>query len=190
MAVRVLLVGLASALLASPARAQVADALAGVRQLYLAGVRDEAAVPRGLRAIEDLRARGEAPPGSTLDVLLDAYRGAITTLRAKHGVWPPARLRHLRDGLALLDGAVVARPDNAEIRYLRLLSCYFLPGILGRSASVREDFDALARLLPSAGDTFAPEVYAAMLRFVLENGGLDAGERHRLQTVLGAVGDE
>jgi thiamine biosynthesis lipoprotein len=35
-----------------------------VRQLYLAGVRDEAAVPRGLRAIEELRASVDAPPGS------------------------------------------------------------------------------------------------------------------------------
>jgi hypothetical protein len=190
MSASVLLAGLACALLPAGAGAQAADPLDGVRRLYLEGVRDEAAVPLGLREIEELRTRGEAPPGSTTEVVLSAYRGAITTLRAKHGFWPPARLRHMRQGLTLLDGAVAARPDVAEIRYLRLLSCYFLPGVLGRGGSVREDFAALARLLPAARDDFPQELYAAMVRFVLENGEPGDEERRQLRAVLDDLGDE
>jgi len=166
------------------------DSLVRVRQLYLEAVREESAIPRGLQAVEELRAVGETPVGSAGDAVLSAYRGAFITLRAKHGFWPPARLRHLREGLAMLDGAVAAHPDHPEIRYLRLLSCYFLPGILGRAESVREDFVALAKLLPMAADVYPPELYRTMVRFVLENGGLEPRQRGPLEATLALVADE
>lgn len=181
------LAALLPVILASSAVGQVPDSLLRVRQLYLEAVRDESAIPRGMRAIEEVRAAGEAPGGSSEDALLSAYRGALVTLRAKHGLWPPARLRHLREGLAILDRSVAARPDHPEIRYLRLLSCYFLPGILGRGETVREDFDALATLLPAARDAYPPELYGTMVRFVLENGGLEAGRRRPLEAALAAA---
>lgn len=165
------------------------DSLSRVRQLYLEAVSDESAISRGMEAIEQIRAVGEFRSGTSATAVLSAYRGAFITLRAKHGFWPPARLRHLNEGLAVLDRAVAAQPDQPEIRYLRLLSCYFLPGILGRGDSVREDFDALARLLPTAPAAFPPGLYATMLEFVLENGGLKAYQRVPLEDALASAGD-
>lgn len=144
-----------------------------VRQLYLESVEREGAIAEGLRALES-----EAP-----SPLADAYRGALITLRAKHARWPVARVRHLRAGLPLLDGAVRARPDQAEIRFLRLLSCFYLPGVLGRGGSVREDLAALARLLPGAGATFGP-LYPAAVRFVVEHGTLTEAQRAALLQAL------
>lgn len=178
-----------SAVLASPVEGQTPESVGRVRQLYLEAVEEASAIPRGLLLIEELRAAGAAPPGGTDDAVLAAYHGAFVTLRAKHGFWPPDRLRHLRDGLEIMDDAVTARPDHPEIRYLRLLSCYFLPGILGRGDSVREDFEALAGLLPSAGADFPPELYGAMVRFVLDNGRLEAHQRAPLEAALASVGD-
>jgi hypothetical protein len=165
------------------------DSLIPIRALYLEAVEDEAAIARGFEAIERAREVWEAAEGSEADAVLSAYRGALVTLRAKHGVWPPSRLSHLREGLRMLDAAVASHPDQAEIRYLRLLSCYFLPGILGRSGSVREDFDALARLLPGARASFPPELYDTMVRFVLERGEVDAQAQGELQEALGVAGD-
>lgn len=179
-----LLPALLFALVPSPAEAETPDSLEAVRELYFAAVQEESAIPRGLQAILELRASGAAPTGGTTDVVLSAYQGALITLRAKHGFWPPDRLRHLREGLGILDQAVAARPEHPEIRYLRLLSCYFLPGILGRGGSVREDFGALARLLPSARDAFAPDLYRMMVAFVLEHGALEAPELERLQDAV------
>lgn len=169
----------------SPVAAQD-DGLGRVRAAYLAAVQEEAAIARGLGEIEALRASVAYPPGGARDALLAAYRGALVTLRAKHGTWPPARLRDLRGGLAVLDSVVAAHPDHAEVRYLRLMSCYYLPGILGRNGSVREDFAALARLLPSARDRYPPDLYAAVVTFVLENGRPGEAERARLEAALGA----
>lgn len=182
---------LAGLLLAAPradAMDQPADSLSVVRELYLAAVQDESAIPKGLRAIQLMRAGGAAPPGSATSGLLSAYQGALITLRAKHGAWPPSRLRHVREGLAVLDRAVRLHPDRTEIRYLRLLSCYHLPGALGRADSVQEDFAALARLLPHDRDASPHHVYTTMLRFTLENGGLPARQRQRLAKALADAG--
>lgn len=160
------------------------DPVDSIRRHYLDAVEDPRAIDRGLRAIEEVHDRGEAPPGSVREGVLTAYRGALVTLRAKHGHWPPARLRHLNEGLAILDAMAAAHPEHAEIRYLRLMSCYYLPGILGRGWSVREDFAALARLLPAARDRHPPGLYRAIAGFVLANGELGATDRIALEATL------
>jgi hypothetical protein len=180
---RALVAGLALHLAAPAAGAAQEAGLDGVRETYLAAVSDPAAIQRGLDRIEALR----PPPGGGDEALLAAYRGALVTLRAKHGSWPPARLGHLREGLAVLDSVVAAHPDHAEVRYLRLMSCYYLPGILGRKGSVRDDFAALARLLPAARGRYPADAYAAVVRFVLENGRPGQAERARLEAALGAA---
>lgn len=153
----------------------------GVRQLYLQAVQSERAIPRGLAEVERLRARTrDAHALATLT----AYTGALTVLRAKHGLWPPDRLRHTRNGLAVLDRVIAAHPEHAEARYLRLMSCYYLPRILGRGWSVREDFAALARLLPSVRGDYPPDLYQAIVRFVIQNGQPSPEQRAALQAAL------
>ena len=162
--------------------------LAPLRSLYLNSVSDARAIARGLDEVERIRAEARVHPGTPLDATLTAYRGALITLRAKHAFWPTAKLRHLNQGLAVLDGVVRAHPDHAEARYLRLMSCYYLPGVLGRGRSVRDDFAALGRLLPGVRHQYPPELYGAIARFVVENGRLPAEQKSALQASL-ALGD-
>jgi hypothetical protein len=152
-----------------------------VRHLYLNAVESERAIPRGMAEVDRQRvgARGN------VDATLAAYRGAFTLLRAKHGSWPPDRLRHTRQGLAVLDSVIAEHPDHAEARYLRLMSCYYLPRILGRGWSVRDDFAALSRLLPSVREQYPPELYRAIVDFVLKNGQPSSAQRAALQASLG-----
>jgi len=163
--------------------------LTGLRDLYLRSVREAAAIREGLGEIERLRASARVREGTEVDATLDAYRGALITLRAKHAAWPPDKLRHLNRGLAVLDATVRAHPDHAEARYLRLMSCYYLPGILGRGRSVRDDFAALARLLPGVRDQYPRELYGAIARFVVDRGRLPADDVRALQATL-ARGDD
>jgi hypothetical protein len=170
-------------LLAAPLRASSDADLGPLRQGYLAAVSDARAIPRALEEIERIRGGGVAA-GSELDATLTAYRGALVTLQAKHAAWPPRKLRYMREGLALLDGAVAAAPDAAEARYLRLMSCYYLPSFFGRRGSVREDFAALARLLPQVRARYPAELYGAIARFVVEHGRLDPERRRALEATL------
>ncbi len=153
-----------------------------VRHLYMDAVESGRAIPRGIAEVDRQRAAGR---GGNVDATLAAYRGAFTLLRAKHGTWPPDRLRHTRDGLAVLDSVITEHPDHAEARYLRLMSCYYLPRILGRGWSVRDDFAALSRLLPSVREQYPPELYQAIVDFVLKNGQPTSAQRAALQASLG-----
>ena len=173
--------------LAGEAHAQGGDRLEGVRALYLAAVEDGRAVDRGYAEVARVRAAAPAP--AALGATLAAYEGALETLRAKHAAWPPNKLRHLRAGFATLDSVVAAHPVHVEARYLRLMSGYYLPSVFGRSRVVREDFAALARLLPSARADYPAELYRVVGRFVLEKGKLSAPERAPLEATL-EPGDE
>lgn len=160
------------------------DPLEELRALYLEAVESESAIRGGFEEIALLRASPGAEENRRMAGVLQAYEGALTTLKAKHGFWPPDRLRHLRKGLAILDAAVEEHPGVAEIRYLRLMSCFYLPGILGRGDSVLADFSALAELLPDAEGEYPPRLYGAIVSFVLENGTLTDGQRRALNATL------
>ncbi len=167
--------------------AQIPDALEPIRHIYLEAVTHAPAIDRGLEVITALEPEAGSDQGAAL---ISAYRGALITLRAKHGSWPPTRLRHMLEGLAHLDAAVTAFPDHPEIRYLRLMSCFYLPGILGRNWSVREDFGALPALLPQVRDDYPSDLFVAITSFVLENGAITASDRQRLEAALAASADE
>jgi hypothetical protein len=158
-----------------------------VRHLYYEAVQSEGAIRRGLAEVERQRAHAR---DENARATLTAYVGAFTLLRAKHGAWPPDRLRHTRRGLATLDSLIAAHPAHAEARYLRLMSCYYLPRILGRGWSVREDFAHLARLLPGVRGQYPPELYRAIVQFVLQNGHPSPEQRAALEASLHAsLGD-
>jgi len=162
--------------------------LTALREMYLRSVAESRAIHEGLAEIERLRATGGVRRGSEVDATLTAYRGALITLRAKHAFWPVQKLQYLNQGLAVLDATVGAHPEHAEARYLRLMSCYYLPGVLGRGRTVRDDFGALARLLPGVRRQYPAELYGAIARFVVERGRLPADQVRALEATL-AQGD-
>lgn len=157
------------------------SALRRLGALYLVGVQEKRAVEAGLRAIDSLPPDPEAAD----DAMALAYRGAFTVLRGKHAFWPHDKLRHVRHGLDLLDRAVASLPASARIRYLRLMSGYYLPGLFGRGDEVRADFAALADVLPAAAPDFTPRLHREIVQFVLENGRLEAPVSDALRRSIG-----
>lgn len=166
--------GLASAAVVSPASA--CPSLSDVRGGFIEAVDDE-------DALKTTRAAIDACDGD----VYRAYDGALIALKGKHAFWPPSKLKYVRRGLDVLDDQVQDHPDNVEIRYLRLLTCYHLPGILGRAPSVAEDFDALALLLPDVAEDYPRELYAEMIRFVLHRGEPSAASHEALTSALDRV---
>jgi hypothetical protein len=94
--------------------------------------------------------------------VVQAYRGSLKSLDARHGFWPTRRIRDLREGFQLLDQQVAATPNQVEVRYLRLMSAAFLPALFGRGDSVREDLEVLARTLPGAAGTLPERTWTLM----------------------------
>ena len=157
------------------ARSNHSSWLQRLRSGYLDAVDNPEALEATLDAIE--RRAGSDP-------LTEGYRSALIVLEAKHARWPLQKWRYLQEGLGGLDALVEEHPQDVEIRYLRLLSCYFLPGFLGRGWSVDEDFAALAHALPHARGDFPTDLFHQMVGFVLESGDLDPAARDRLEAAL------
>jgi hypothetical protein len=167
---------------------QPRDLAAHIRRLdilYLLGVEDEDYVEAGFESLDDLETRfaGELRAADQVD-RITALRGALTTLRAKHSFWPHHKLGHVERGMALLDDAVAGKPDSAPVRYLRLMSGFYLPGILGRKDEVEADFQALVELLPDARADFPPDLYPVIVDFVLHNAALSDEQRIALERLL------
>lgn len=159
-----------------------------LRVLYFLAIEDETwlrAAESAARAFGERAEAGAAEAGAAVAVTAEAYLGALETLRAKHAFWPLRKLRHLDDGLATLAAAIARDPQHVEARYLRLMSCYWLPGFLGRSGLVREDFAALAPLLAAGPGHLPVDLWANTVRFVIERAPeLAPGSRRDLTAAL------
>src|SRR5690606_31613138 len=86
------------------------DPLAELRGLYYAAVQEEHAIDKALAEVERRRDGFGKKVPTRLAATVTAYEGAVVTLKAKHGFWPTARLRHLNDGLAILDAVIAEDP--------------------------------------------------------------------------------
>jgi phytoene synthase len=172
----------------APALAEVPDAawdraIRSVGTLWVEAVERESAVATGLEAVASLRSRFD-PLSPDRDRLLRAYRGSFLALRAKHGGGPRQRLRDLRGGFELMDAAVAESPESPELRYVRLMSGFYLPAFFGRREEVGNDMEALIRVLPRSRSAFPRALYPEVVEFVLEHGDPADADRRRLKALL------
>ncbi len=71
------------------------------------------------------------------------YLGSAYTLRSRDLSFGPGKLATLKQGLAMMDAAVTAAPDNPRVRLVRALTTDSLPFFLGRKQSTAADFEWL-----------------------------------------------
>lgn len=146
-----------------------------LRLLYFLSVAEERYMVLAEGEIAWLREAGAPEP------VLRAFAGALEVVRGKHAFWPHDKVGHVRGGLAVLDEAIRRAPESRDVRYLRLLSCFYLPFFFGRGDTVDEDLGALAGLLTRGPGSLSPGSYVAVADFVLLHAELTDGERDALR---------
>ncbi len=106
-------------------------------------------------AVEQCIAKLEAVlKGQPANQLARVYLGSTYTLRSRDLGFGPKKLQALKHGLAVMDEAVAAAPDDPKVRLARALTTSSLPGIFGRAASSRSDFDRLAQMAEATPGRF------------------------------------
>lgn len=75
----------------------------------------------------------------TEDAIKIAYLGAFQTIWAKHVVNPISKLSTFKKGKRNIEEAVKSKPDNVEIRFVRLSVQVNCPSFLGYSGKIDED---------------------------------------------------
>ena len=122
---------------------------------YFLSVARRDAEKDALRAQEGL---SEAfPEGSAQKRTVAAIGGALEVIRGRNSRWPPNKLEHVRKGLEILDTLVREHPEALEVRYLRLVSCFYLPFFFDREESVKADMTALISGLHEEALAFPPD---------------------------------
>ncbi|MEP6955375.1 MAG: hypothetical protein ABI883_01005 [Chthoniobacterales bacterium] len=96
-----------------------------------------------MQCIEKLEAALRLEPANQL---ARVYLGSAYTLRSRDLGFGPQKLKTLNQGVALMDQAVAAAPNDGKLRLARALTVQSLPFFLGRAASARKDFAALAEM--------------------------------------------
>lgn len=146
-----------------------------VRDRYLASAEDKSMINAADSALDAL------PDEIRESITGRAYAGALEVMRAKHAFWPVRKLKYVKRGLRVLDELVTERPRNAEVRYLRLISCYYLPGLFNRGESVAADFAVLSEVVTDLSGILDDDLYLDLLVFLIEKGELDQIAIHRLE---------
>lgn len=129
--------------------------------------------PNEQKEIQDLYRRGLAGDKEAVTQCIDkleaalatqpnnqaarVYLGSSYTLRSRDLGFGPRKLQALRRGLALMDEAVAAAPNEYKIRLVRALTTSSLPAFLGQRTNSRKDFEWLAQLAQKNPERFEPE---------------------------------
>jgi hypothetical protein len=94
-----------------------------------------------------------------------AYVGSLRLLESREATLPWNKGSLAKEGIALLDRAVKAAPDDLELRHVRGVSTLPLPGFFGVSERAAEDIRFVAERAQDAvaAGTLAPDVGAAAL---------------------------
>lgn len=109
-----------------------------IAALYARGLAgDEKAVVSCITALEARLARQPS------DQLARVYLGSAYTLRSRDLPFGLTKLRALRHGIALLDEAAVAAPENGKVQLLRAVTYEAFPALLGRARIARKALDDL-----------------------------------------------
>ncbi len=132
-----------------------------------------AAAPNEQKEIQELYRRGLAGDKDAVNQCIEkldaalavapqnqlarVYLGSAYTLRSRDLGLGPRKLQALRHGVALMDEAVAAAPNEYKIRLVRALTTNSLPAFLGYREESRKDFEWLAKMTQENPAPFTSE---------------------------------
>ncbi len=97
------------------------------------------------------------------------YIGALIALKGKFAFFPIKKLKFVNKGLKIMDEGVALNPYNIEARYIRGMTCYYLPFFFNRKETVKQDFTTIAQLLDSTYNLYDSQIIVNVINFMLDN---------------------
>ena len=144
-----------------------------IADLYARGLAgDKQAVIDCIAALETKRA---TQPN---DQLACVYLGSAWTLRSRDLPIGPGKLSALRKGIAMMDEAANAAPNDIRVLLLRAVTSEAFPAILGRRKIARQELEALLAVMEKDPDKLEP-ADRQLLYFNAGEAAKRAGEKGR-----------
>ncbi len=112
------------------------------------------------------------------------YIGALTALKGKHSKLPWSKMKWVKRGLPIMDQAVEMAPREVEVRFIRGMTCFYLPSFFERKNQAIEDFNVIINALPDASIDTNLGVLKNALEFIRENVALSVEEKQKVDSLL------
>lgn len=109
--------------------------------------------------------------------VLVAYKGAVSTLKAKFAKLKKEKKDFFREGISLIESAIKAAPSNIEIRYLRLGVQENSPKFLGYHKNIETD---KSFILKNFATVSSKELREVIRDFVMKSESFSTIERNKL----------
>lgn len=150
--------------------AGTAQDLNGIRSAYLKAV-ESAEITAQLDGVL-------AKINSSNKPVLLAYKGAVSTLKAKFAKSRSDKKEFFKEGVSLIESAVKADPSNVEIRYIRMSVQENSPRFLGYHKNIAEDKEYILKDYKSISSA---DLKKLVKDFVLKSENFDDSEKKSFQ---------
>lgn len=97
-----------------------------------------------------------------------AYKGASKTFYARYSWNPYKKWEQLKKGMAAINQAATKKPEDAEIRFIRLSISYYLPDFLGYGDHMEADKNQIIKCLRQDKAHKPEKVKQVMANFLLD----------------------
>lgn len=111
---------------------------------------------------------------SSNKAVLVAYKGAVSTLKAKFAKSRSDKKEFFKEGVSLIESAVKAEPSNIEIRYIRMSVQENSPKFLGYHKNIEEDKQFI---LKNYANVSSKELKDGIKSFVLKSENFTENEK-------------
>lgn len=146
--------------------------MASIRELYTLAIYSKEATTQLLDELEN----------TTLEEPLKyAYKGATYALLAQFQGNPYSKLESVKTGSSLLDDAVIAAPNNMEVRYLRYSIESNIPSFLPYRKHIAQDESRIVYALIQKKDGIDPEIRMKVVQYMLKNAQLSPEIKSQLE---------
>ncbi|WP_299529982.1 hypothetical protein [Ulvibacterium sp.] len=115
-----------------------------------------------------------SPVTKTDDAVLVAYKGAVSTLKAKYAQKLRDKKNFFKSGAELIEYAAAIKPGNIEIRCIRLSVQENSPKVVGYKESIEED---KGFLLHNFAKISSDEIREFVKNYALQSSVFDASEK-------------
>ncbi|MBN2104045.1 hypothetical protein JW835_08410 [bacterium] len=147
------------------------------RQLFYQSVEHKDSLEKAIRLFKIIE-KNEAYEGMAL-----TYIGALTALKGKFAFLPITKYRRVLHGLELMDQGIRKSPGNIEARFIRGMTCFYLPFFFDRKKTAHEDFRHIVRKLHTEADHYDAGLIMNVTDFLIENAELTSEESERIKQI-------
>ncbi len=160
-----------------------ADTLDMARQLFYSSVENEKALEKAFNLFQKIGEQ-ESYEGMAL-----TYIGALTALKGKYAFSPISKYRWVLKGLQVMDQAIMMNPENIEARFIRGMTCFYLPFFFRRKKTAYGDFQFIVSKIKEEFYHYDGQMMLNVIQFLLDHAKLDEEEIQTLQEIQYLIGD-